>query len=131
MLLVLLLFIRGVASGGCHDDEGCSLNGVCATGSCRCFAPWEGNSCGVLATLPQPRAPAFGGAGSSASWGGSVVAAGGAYHLYVSTMTEGCGLLDWQTNMNIVHAVASNPLGPFERSVGLYPWVIGLSRILD
>jgi hypothetical protein len=35
--------------------------------------------------------------------------------MFVSTMTGGCGLLDWQTNMQITHAVASAPLGPFQR----------------
>ena len=114
LLHVLRAAAAAAAAPGCRDDEDCSLNGVCISGACRCFEPWEGPSCGTLATLPQPRVPAYGGVGN-ASWGGSVVAAGGVYHLYVSTMTEGCGLLDWQTNMNIVHAVASSPLGPFKR----------------
>ena len=116
----LLGAVALAAAAGCLDDEGCSLNGVCASGACRCFPPWEGPTCGTLATLPQPRVHAYGGAGN-ASWGGSVVAAGGGYHLYVSTMTEGCGLLNWQTNMNIVHAVAPTPLGPFQQRATAVP----------
>eukprot|EP01052_Picozoa_sp_SAG31_P011976 SAG31_NODE_690_length_12796_cov_4.634559_8_plen_304_part_00 len=119
-LVLGAMAVAAAAAVGCRDDEGCSLNGVCASGACHCYAPWAGPSCGTLETLPQPRVPAYGGAGN-ASWGGSVVAAGGAYHLYVSTMTEGCGLLDWQTNMNIVHAVSSAPRGPYQLQATALP----------
>ena len=101
----------------CTVDEDCSLNGQCqASGACQCFAPWTGADCGVLDVLPSPRRPAYGGGNETASWGASAVRGpNGDYHLFVAEMTEGCGLLDWQTNMQVAHAVASVPAGPYAK----------------
>ena len=35
--------------------------------------------------------------------------------MYVSEMTKNCGLLNWMTNMEVAHAVADAPLGPFTK----------------
>ena len=68
----------------------------------------------MLDVLPSPRQAVYGGNGT-ASWGGNTVFFNGSYHLFVSEMTQGCGLLDWLTNTQIVHAVAQSPEGPFTK----------------
>ena len=34
-------------------------------------------------------------------------------HMFAAYMTENCGLTSWETNSEVVHAVADSPLGPF------------------
>lgn len=106
----------------CASDESCNLNGLCTQGACSCFAPWSGATCGVLDELPAPRTAAFGdncgdvkncSAPHTASWGANVVQQGSSYHMYVSPLTQDCPLLNWMTNMDVVHAVSTSPLGPF------------------
>lgn len=127
LLLALLLPAAVVAppagtlpskgGGACTTALGCGLNGVCAGGRCTCSPAWMGAHCGALHLLPAPRRAAYplGGPNGTAvsSWGGGVVRAGGAYHLYVSELTRGCGLKSWLRNSAVRHAVAASPLGPF------------------
>lgn len=124
----------------CTADEGCNLNGLCNSGRCSCFAPWRGETCGVLDELPAPRAAAFGmncGMNCSttphtASWGGNVLFANGTYHMYVSALTQECGLLHWMTNMDVIHAVADSPLGPFaQQNTALPPFSTNPHAIVD
>ena len=139
MLLAAIHSLAGAVLG-CNDDAACSLNGICTQGSCRCFAPWSGETCGVLDELPSPRRAAFGmncgtkcsATPHTASWGGNVVFANGSYHMYVSTLTQDCGLLHWMTNMNVVHAVADSPLGPFaQKDTALPPFSTNPHAIVD
>lgn len=42
---------------------------------------------------------------------------------YVSEFLDGCGVTSWQTNSQIVHAVADTPYGPWTREgVSLHAW---------
>ena len=51
------------------------------------------------------------------SWGGSVVEAADdpqwRYHMWAAAFSEGCGLSHWESNSQVIHAVANDPLGPF------------------
>lgn len=136
---------RHLAAAGtqatCTSDDECNLNGLCRNGRCKCFAPWVGETCGVLDELPAPRAAAFGlncGMNCSgpsphtASWGGNVVFTNGTYHMFVSPLTQECGLLHWMTNMDVVHAVADSPLGPFApQGIALPPFSTNPHAIVD
>ena len=46
-------------------------------------------------------------------WGGSVVHEAGTYHIFASRWDERLGHGAWVTSSEIVHGVASSPLGPF------------------
>lgn len=114
-----------------HHRPACSLNGVLstatgryndssattATGECVCDKPWYGPDCALLkfrsVTLPQGYGMA---PHAKTTWGGGVLhdPTTDLYHLYVSAMTNGCGLSHWGTNSRIEHAVADKPEGPYE-----------------
>eukprot|EP00040_Diaphanoeca_grandis_P022248 m.119183 g.119183 ORF g.119183 m.119183 type:complete len:551 (+) comp28720_c1_seq7:201-1853(+) len=108
-------------SAPCLMDEDCSLNGVCGGGQCACFAPWstrEGDllECGRLDTLPGPKTGIYGQDPHIASWGGNAVLhTDGFFHLFVSEMTEGCGLSHWPSNMQVAHARSLNVTGPYAK----------------
>ena len=56
----------------------------------------------------------------------------GTYHLYVSEMTQGCGLIDWMTNTQVVHATSPSPEGPFvKRDVAVLPFSTNPQAIQD
>ena len=122
-LLLLLSFSLVVTScsAGCSFDEGCSLNGVCtASGTCSCVPEWTGDDCGVLNLEParvRPNAGYDEGPLSDhvSSWGGSIVAdpQGGLFHMWVSRMGGHCGLGQWQSDSEIVHATSTDPVGPY------------------
>ena len=101
----------------CLDDLGCQLNGRCIEGRCFCDAGWRGYSCGELAlgrsmvVVRYKDSPAAGGAWT---WGGSpIVDDKGLWHLFFSAMVNGCGLLHYQTNSVVKHAVANTLDGPW------------------
>ena len=81
---------RIAASPRCVDDEGCSLNGRCVNGSCRCLAAWSGPSCGLLNLLPTRRTAGLhtpaGASPATSSWGGSVAfdPSTATYHMYAA-----------------------------------------------
>lgn len=109
---------RGTAA--CHSDHDCSLNGRCLvdTLTCACRQGWHGRECETLRLGTSPRAASIHGtdaAGSSAwTWGGSMaVDANGTHHLFFSFITHGCGLLHYQTNSVVKHAVAETADGPW------------------
>eukprot|EP01052_Picozoa_sp_SAG31_P014070 SAG31_NODE_862_length_11416_cov_8.600336_12_plen_288_part_00 len=123
-LLSMTLALSAAAAPPCMNDENCSLNGVCirSNGTCACFPPWSGPSCGILDELASPRAAAYGSSGttagsSPATWGADVLRspADKQLHMFVSEMTGGCGLSAWGSNTQITHAVADTPLGPFRK----------------
>jgi len=105
----------------CADDTDCNLNGVCgANGTCVCFKPWGGATCGELKFLPIA-APAgtngFPGASpNETTWGGNAVFFEGQYHLFVAEMVNNCSLAQWGTNSRCAHAISSSPTGPFVRA---------------
>ena len=118
LLLVRAAAVSQVGGGSCDTPSDCSLNGLCKAGSCVCFAPWstapgDALGCGRLDTLPGPKLGCYGQQPHVPSWGGNAILFGGEYHLFVSSMTEDCGLSDWPTNMQIDHAVSKNATGPY------------------
>jgi len=125
---------RMAYNGSCADARDCSLNGVCDAGQCRCDAAWQGPQCATLALTPAPAWDSSSNGGSAAgpdrggrnglrivdaggvnvsTWGGSVLAFGGAWHLWASEMVHHCGLSSWRSNSRILHAVAAAPEGPY------------------
>jgi len=99
-----------VAVEGSAVDLACSLNGRQVSGQCNCDAPWRGVACSQLDIKPRPPSavPAiYGHSPNVTSWGGNVVKGDdGLYHLYVSEMVGGCGLVSWGTHSRIIHATA-------------------------
>lgn len=60
--------------GLCASDADCNLNGQCNNGTCTCYTPWAGLSCGVLDLQPVPTgAEGYGMSPNLTSWGGNVV----------------------------------------------------------
>ena len=112
---------------GCAVDEDCELNGECDTssGACRCDPQWFGPSCGQLRLLPTTRDSGYRGGGTgglqnasdpTSTWGGSITGPddSGRWHMFAARMGLNCGLLSWESNSEVVHAVATNPLGPYQ-----------------
>jgi hypothetical protein len=119
--LLLLSTIPGVLT--CSSEADCTLNGVCANSTCLCDAGWGGHNCSsLLLGITDPTLGHPWGAGSS-SWGGLPVydPLNGTWHLFYSQIDRGCGLGQWSKNSRVVHAVANNPLGPFEDSDVVQP----------
>lgn len=112
------LFDCGRIQWPCQTDSDCSLNGICgAEGNCTCVTGWTGPRCGQLDLLPVDRAvlgfnPIEGGKNMS-SWGGSVWAVNGSWHMYASRLDNHCGISSYLLNSRVVHAVSDSPLGPF------------------
>ena len=110
--LVAMLFLLPLATA-CSTDSDCSLNGLCKNGACACDAEWIGDRCDLLNLLPTIPGHGYRPVNGS-SWGGSLIrGADGQIHMFAAHMTEHCGLLSWETNSEVVHAVAPSPLGPF------------------
>jgi len=111
-LQVLLVFFAVAQT--CNDDLDCSLNGVCTSSTCNCDSQWTGNNCQLL-NLKLARPGKMNGYQevNTTSWGGSVIQIGNEYHMYVSRMSDGCGLNCWEGNSEIAHAISTDPLGPF------------------
>ncbi len=152
MLQLITLLATTVVSGAalamtstvpCATDEDCSLNGVCDKGDCDCDPGWTtlpfgpdnamSPGCGYLDFEASPisecgPACAFhGGKGgvdrNVSSWGGSVQKQDGQYWMFAAEMSHGCDLRTWQTNSQVVSAVADTPVGPFVRQdVVIPPW---------
>jgi hypothetical protein len=74
-----------------------------------------GNFSLPLLPAPAPATQAFN-SSAYASWGGSVIQDNetGAYHMFAAVFIDGTGLNSWQSNSEIMHAVAATPEGPFE-----------------
>eukprot|EP00040_Diaphanoeca_grandis_P043924 m.269506 g.269506 ORF g.269506 m.269506 type:complete len:408 (+) comp84705_c0_seq1:158-1381(+) len=118
-LLTTVTTVIGVPS------ERCYLNGEFVDGVCKCKPHWVGELCERLELQPhtahviEPTASTTPIAISSSSqpwtWGGSPIfdATTSTYHMFYSSMTRGCGLLHYQTNSVVLHAVAKTPLGPW------------------
>eukprot|EP01047_Picozoa_sp_COSAG01_P037626 COSAG01_NODE_3004_length_6735_cov_44.599759_3_plen_289_part_00 len=109
----------GEVSGGgaCKHDEDCSLNGLCGAGSrvCVCDPQWEGAHCGSLSLLPADPLGGHRRPGTS-GWGGNPFydEGDGKYHVFTVEMTYGCGIGDFVTNSQIVHAESDTPTGTYK-----------------
>ena len=116
MLLVLLCCAADAAGAACRTDLDCSLNGVCAAGSCACDGGWRGAGCELLDLRPAPPGGAYGFAPNISAWGAHVIKAPAdeLYHMFVSEFWGGCGVSEsWQADSHVVHATAATPLGPY------------------
>eukprot|EP01045_Picozoa_sp_COSAG04_P026011 COSAG04_NODE_3524_length_2740_cov_1.752367_2_plen_177_part_01 len=128
LLPLLGLLLVGASSGSStHDDaeeaecspmgSPCSLNGECVAsrgrrGVCVCRKGWRGPRCESL-DLGVSRSSIHG-ENASWTWGGSpIVDEAGRHHLFFSYLTHGCGILHYQTNSIVRHAVAPGPAGPW------------------
>jgi hypothetical protein len=114
--VLLTTEVAGVRAGSCVSDLDCSLNGRCTAGACACDRPWTGDTCARLAFKPVVMPQGYGMTPNKTTWGGNILAEkdGKRFHLYVSAMTNGCGLGRWSSNSRIEHAVADRPEGPYE-----------------
>jgi hypothetical protein len=100
----------------CTDDESCALNEKCSssTARCTCSPGWSGATCEQLAVQPaQPLPQGYGVSPNLTSWGGSVVAYGGEFHMFVSEIIQSCGMDCYVRNSRATHAVSSRSEGPF------------------
>lgn len=113
-----------VIAQSCSNDLDCSLNGVCTKGgTCKCDIPWTGTTCDLLDVLPTlPNSGYNGTQSGTSSWGGSIAQeSDGSWHMFVSEMSDHCGLGAWTTNSQVVHATSDGPLGPYVRSEVVVP----------
>jgi len=113
-----------VLSNPCATDADCSYNGVCSSaGSCSCTPGWSGLRCGTLNLLPVNKSKlGFREKNSTtgdnvSTWGAPVIydQVSKKWHGWTAEMVHGCGINAWESNSQIVHIVADNPLGPFSR----------------
>lgn len=82
-------------------DESCALNGKCSssTARCTCSPGWSGATCEQLAVQPaQPLPQGYGVSPNLTSWGGSVVAYGGEFHMFVSEIIQSCEEISTSTS---------------------------------
>ena len=59
---------------------------------------------------------------SFSSWGGSVVEAEGAFHLFASAFVNNCTLSSWGSNSVAIRAVGTSPVGPFTLAERVLPF---------
>ena len=116
-IVALLLLVARAAAARCATDTDCTLNGQCdvARGLCVCDGGWGGPACAALRLGVTDPALGHPWGATSSSWGGLPVydPQGKSWHLFYSQIARGCGLSAWSVNSRVVHAVSSNPLGPF------------------
>lgn len=106
----------------CTSAAGCSYNGHCTTvGACVCSPGWSGAQCTSLRWAADGARRAFN--DSLWTWGGSPVRGpDGLIHMFASELTNGCGILHYCSNSQVIHLTATDPLGPFtRRAVALAP----------
>jgi hypothetical protein len=117
------------AAAGCSTAFDCSLAGQCVDGVCQCEKWALGPTCAKLALEPLSSAAALRplisdgtSETSTTRWGGSVVRGDdGNIHMFSAEMGGhdangvGCDLNVWGWKSQVIHSVASDPLGPFTR----------------
>ena len=45
----------------------------------------------------------------------------GKYHMVAAQLTDGCGIFDYKTNSEVVHAISASPAGPYTFSEVIFP----------
>ena len=115
----------GLLQWPCRNDEDCSLNGKCLGGTCECRPAWSGHRCHTLVTLPANRNAGYRRVDhgrNTSSWGGAVLRGhDGLFHMWVSEITEHCGIGAWMENSRIVHATAATADGIYTRRDVTWP----------
>jgi hypothetical protein len=98
---------------------------VCLCVCVVCVAEWMGGKCGQLNVLPaRPRPNSGYDEVGSASWGGSIMADpddSALWHMFVSRMAGNCGLNSWQQNSEMIHAISTDPQGPYKYNSTILP----------
>jgi len=122
LLLTLLCCLLSVVVAS-RKSIRCSLNGrsqqsdetTTTDYSCICKRPWKGPQCEYLDFLPVEFPQGYGMYPNQTSWGGNILhdTETDLYHIFVSTMTNGCSLAHWTKNSRIDHGVSKYPTGPF------------------
>ena len=111
--------VSGVIDWPCRDDEDCSLNGKCTSGTCVCRPAWTGDRCEQLNLLPATRGAGYrgiNGGHNTSSWGGSVLkGTDGTYHMWAAEITQHCGIGAWLPNSHIIHATSPTAGGSFTK----------------
>ena len=111
-----MLVFASLVHATCTHRSSCSHNGECSpVGTCSCTSAWTGEYCEKLRLLPGRRSLGYQGKdvdGSLlSSWGGAPLRADdGTYHMLVSEMANGAGLLPWACNSRVIHATSDDPL---------------------
>jgi hypothetical protein len=126
--------LPSVALADCNSDLDCSLNGLCTNSLCVCDPGWTtipelaagGPECGMLDLAPARSYESFHGLSEgTSSWGGSVLpipdGKGNKYAMFAAEMTHNCTLAHWQTNSEVVLAVATDPTGPYTEQFQIIP----------
>ena len=108
----------GLVLRPCASDFDCSYNGRCGSGACECSQGWTGRRCQTLDLLPVDRSkygflPQDSAGQNRSSWGGSVLSSQGVWHMWAARMENYCGIGQWEQNSKIVHATATDALGPY------------------
>eukprot|EP01052_Picozoa_sp_SAG31_P029032 SAG31_NODE_2854_length_4992_cov_3.213570_1_plen_400_part_00 len=116
----------GLVIRRCSSAFDCSYNGACTAGVCECTQGWTGRRCGTLDLLPVDRAkygfnPTDKLGQNLSSWGGSVLSEGGVWHMWAARMVNYCGIGQWEQNSQIVHATATDVLGPYSEQETVAP----------
>lgn len=104
-------------ANACATNLDCSLAGLCnASGQCEC-RPWAtGPNCEALNLVPVASVEALVPEDGVTRWGASVVRGDdGKYHMFAAEMKNKCKLNSWRSLSQVIHAVAEDPLGPYER----------------
>ena len=114
-LFLAVSLCNGIAFN-CTDDADCSYNGVCDVHShvCFCQEGWLGEYCQQLALLPANNHSGlnlFHNVNPTSTWGGSVLYSeeDGLYHMWVSELSNSCGIHQWLGQSIISHAVSVGP----------------------
>ena len=115
--------------GSCSVDADCSLNGVCdSSGVCQCDAAWQGPACASFRLLPAERRSGYRLIddtkwGNTSSWGG-----GGYFdrtdkrwYMWVTELTDHCGMHTWTTNSQTVRASSDTGTGLYTREAVQFP----------
>jgi len=127
-----ILILNTTCTEGCTRDEDCWLNGVCTNGKCVCDSYWEGATCQTLRLGSAQPGGAYGYSPNVTAWGGNPVLVGSTYHLFVTEITEHCGLCMWGKNSHVIHATSNNLLGPYtKKSEALPIWAHNPHIVVD
>ena len=110
----------GLVLRPCASDFDCSHNGECGSGgACSCSQGWTGRRCETLDVLPVDKkkygfSPQDSQGRNRSSWGGSVLAHNGVWHMWAARMANYCGIGQWcgaPTTWSITRHDSPNHLG--------------------
>ncbi|KAK8792941.1 hypothetical protein WA158_005105 [Blastocystis sp. Blastoise] len=115
MRFVLLCFIVAIAFASCNNNEDCSYAGRCVNNTCICGKMFKGDDCSMINFLPQDpnRYAAFRSADNSSWCGSAIKGEDGLYHLFTSVMENHLDLDAWENHSTVVHAISTDPQGPY------------------